>query len=95
MTRTPGWCGSNAALVDFQWRVLEGIWYETLPVKYVTDQNFEHLELLCSDTHPYHIFYPKESPRAINEPINNRQSGMMSYTYSNINKEMLIQVDIK
>lgn len=74
---------------------LECIWNETLPVKYVTDQNFEHLELLCSDTHPYRISYPKESPQAINEPINNGQSGMMSHTNSNINKEVLIQVDIK
>lgn len=44
-----------------------------LPAKCVVDWNFGHSEPPCTDIRPYRISYPKESPQAINEPIDERK----------------------
>lgn len=44
-----------------------------LPAKCVVDWNFGHSEPLCTDIHPCRISYPKESPQATYEPIDERK----------------------
>lgn len=54
---------------------------------YVVDLSLQHVKPLCNGRHPCYTSYPKESPQATNEPIENyiRHYSRINKTIINVN----------